>query len=370
MNSEPTSNHSTLPGERRAILAGLGGLAAGALLVGGRSAHAGPLDPPVGPVASTGKTLTEVEPRIAINAVNTPGDADSVFKITQPGSYYLTGNVTGPSGKSGIEIAASNVTIDLNGFALLGEAGSGSGIVATVAGNAVVVCNGNIRGWGSHGISLINFTETRVQRVIVINCLAYGFNLGGNSLVRDCLAASNGGNGFYVNGQGVIDSCEARGNAGDGIVLTAVGQVTRCVSRSNTLIGIRSSSNGFSLIADNIAVDNLSEGIRVSRACIVARNECAFNGVLGGAGIRVTGGDNRLEDNLCVNNTTTGISVDASGNIIVRNSCSGNGTNWNIVANNVYGPILDRSTPASAAVNGNAAASSLGTTDPHANFTF
>ena len=47
---------------------------------------AGPLDPPAGPVASTYKTLTEVEPRIAINATNTPGDADSIYKVTQPGS--------------------------------------------------------------------------------------------------------------------------------------------------------------------------------------------------------------------------------------------------------------------------------------------
>ena len=81
---------------------------------------AGPLDPPAGPVAPTYKTLTEVEPRIAINAANTPGDADSLFKITQPGSYYLTGNITGVVGRHGIEIAVPangpSVTIDLMGY--------------------------------------------------------------------------------------------------------------------------------------------------------------------------------------------------------------------------------------------------------------
>ena len=51
------------------------------------------LDPPVGPITSTFKTLTEVEPRIAINATNTPGDADSIYIISQPGSYYMTGNI-------------------------------------------------------------------------------------------------------------------------------------------------------------------------------------------------------------------------------------------------------------------------------------
>jgi hypothetical protein len=43
-------------------------------------------------VASTYKTLSEIEPRIALNQANTPGSASKLFRITQPGSYYLTGN--------------------------------------------------------------------------------------------------------------------------------------------------------------------------------------------------------------------------------------------------------------------------------------
>src|SRR6187397_3128637 len=78
--------------------------------------NAGDLNPPAGPVGSTMKNLSDVEPRIAVNATNTPGDADSVFKITQSGSYYLAGNITGVSAKYGVEIAASGVTLDLNGF--------------------------------------------------------------------------------------------------------------------------------------------------------------------------------------------------------------------------------------------------------------
>src|SRR5437762_13979859 len=97
---------------------------AAAVAVTGLIASAGNLNPPAGPVTPTMKTLTEVEPRIAINATNTPGDSDSLFKITQPGSYYLTGNITGVAGKHGIEIAASGVTLDLNGFDLLGAPSS------------------------------------------------------------------------------------------------------------------------------------------------------------------------------------------------------------------------------------------------------
>src|SRR5438093_7800183 len=99
-------------------------LSALALIAAAGVLYGGPLDPPAGPVTSTYKTLTEVEPRTAVNAVNTPGDFNSLFKISQPGSYYLTGNITGVASKHGIEIVASGVTLDLNGFDLLGAPGS------------------------------------------------------------------------------------------------------------------------------------------------------------------------------------------------------------------------------------------------------
>ena len=47
-----------------------------------------------------------------------------------------------------------------------------------------------------------------------------------------------------------------------------------------------------------------------------------------------------------------------------------NTTNWSIVANNYYGPIVNRTGAATAAVTGDAAASTLATTDPSANFTY
>ena len=89
---------------------------------------AGDLNPPVGPVIPTMKTLAEVEPRIAVNAINTPGDTNALFSITEPGSYYLTANVVGVVGKDGIVIQVSDVTLDLNGFALIGVPGSRRGI--------------------------------------------------------------------------------------------------------------------------------------------------------------------------------------------------------------------------------------------------
>src|SRR5437868_7397499 len=103
--------------KKQVFIAAFGIIAAGTAL-------AGPLNPPAGPVTSSYKTLTEVEPRTAINAANTPGDSFSVFKITQPGSYYLTSGFAGVTGKTGILIASGGVTLDLNGFTIrLGDSG-------------------------------------------------------------------------------------------------------------------------------------------------------------------------------------------------------------------------------------------------------
>lgn len=98
---------------------------------------AGPLTPPGAP-APTMKSLDEVEPRTPLTQSDTPGDATAVFKITQPGSYYLAGNIKPPAGKNGILIALlvpGVVEVDMGGFTMDGsEAGaSASGIVCSAA---------------------------------------------------------------------------------------------------------------------------------------------------------------------------------------------------------------------------------------------
>jgi parallel beta-helix repeat protein len=126
-------------------------------------------------------------------------------------------------------------------------------------------------------------------------------------------------------------------------------------------------------VKDCTAVGNKGDGIQISSDSRVVGNNCDSNGFpVGagdGAGIHSTGADNRIEANNVTDNTR-GIDVDLSGSLILRNSAAGNGTNYEIAGNNIFGSIVDRVGQLVAAVSGNSAGSSAGTTDPWANFSY
>jgi parallel beta-helix repeat protein len=335
------------------------------------SALAGPLNPPAGPVASTAKPLAEVEPRIAINSTNARGDANSLYKITQPGSYYLTGNITGVAGRHGIEIAASGVTLDLNGFDLVGvpEMGAFDGVSATLANlTDITVRNGSLRGWGGDGVDLATATTFNTVAIDLqaSGNAGNGISVNRNATLTRCAAYNNEGHGITAVNAATITECKAYGNDGAGITAGNGSTIIGCAAYSNGSFGI-STSHG-SVITHCSAYSNTTDGIRVLGQTVVTGNACANNGNGGdGAGILVLSSDNRIEGNNCTG-ADRGIDVDFAGNIIIRNTCSGNTTNWTIVAGNAYGPIVV--TPAGAAVEGNTAAAALGSTDPNANFTY
>lgn len=352
------------------------------------AALAGPLSPPAGPVAST----PGPEPRIAVNATNTPGDANSSFIISQPGSYYLTGNFTGVNAKNGISITSSNVTLDLNGFTLTGVAGSVRGIVMIAGINNTVIKNGSITNWGNGGLEttgggfggMIENISSRLNTgngitannaMIVRNCSAVGNTSIGiecfsNSIVVNCTAYQNGSHGISVTTGASVSYCSALQNTGSGFNSGFSGNsFAFCAANQND-------AHGFNLGSDNqisncVANTNGVDGIRVTTRNLVHANACTNNGtaVTTGAGVHATSSDNRIEGNFCTG-ADRGIDADTAGNIILRNTCANNTINWEIAANNVVGPIIDRTAPASAAISGNSAPSSTGSSDPNANFTF
>lgn len=339
-------------------------------------APAGPIDPPAGPVASTMKPLDQVEPRTPITAQTCPGDADSVFKITQPGSYYLTGEVAGEAGKRGIEIAAANVSIDLRGFTLHGVPGSLDGIGADMgAFGGLVVSNGAIRAWGGRGVYGAYAGRSRFEGLTITENGGLGLSCGDGSTVVNCMLSQNAGGGLYVS-FGTVVGCTAIGNTGDGF--SGAGATVRdCAASYNTESGFhlqsatlhncQASSNGIGfelysgcVLSDSTANYNATDGIKAEYNNTIRNCEALSNGDASwntGAGIRLTGANNRVEGNSASHNDT-GIDADAAGNIIITNSAADNTTNYSFVSGNTYGPIV---------TGGNGAISS---TSPWANFAF
>ena len=123
--------------EQYKIITGLLLLSAGIVLAQGS------LTPPGAP-APTMKTLNQVEPRTPISS--------APYTISQSGSYYLTTNLT--SSGHGIIITTNGVTLDLMGFTINGDRGSGDyGIFLDGETNSlieqVVVKNGIVRNFGN-----------------------------------------------------------------------------------------------------------------------------------------------------------------------------------------------------------------------------
>ncbi len=244
---------------------------------------AGPLDPPSGPVASTYKTLAEVEPRIAISAMNTPGDADSVYRITGSGSYYLVADVAAPSGRSAIEVdlnVAPDVTIDLNGFTLRGATGSLRGIVSSGFGH-IEVANGSITGFGQDGMEL-DCRTYRVERVTFSDCLR-GLNAGGYGKVSDCTFWEIVGDALRSASIACVAQCRFW-DCGTGISVPNSSVVTECQVVSSSNAGIIVGSN--SVVRDCVSVSNGDEGFATGDNVTLSQCVAEFNqiGFLAGDG--------------------------------------------------------------------------------------
>jgi hypothetical protein len=161
---------------------------------------------PSGPPAPTMRSLDQIEARVPVDAIHTPGDFQDVFIISQPGSYYLATNIVGASAKYGILVNTNNVTLDLNGFTLSGVSGAYGGIyIPNGPYYNIAIRNGTVTGWTTTGdFGIFSFARNATFENLCVSANLTGIACYDNSLVRNCNVSSNSSTGIYVNGTGCV----------------------------------------------------------------------------------------------------------------------------------------------------------------------
>jgi hypothetical protein len=241
----------------------------------------------------------------------TPGDAPGFpVSLYLPGSYKLSGNLTVPDAFTGaIDIRADNVTLDLNGFAILGPTVcSGTPLTCTPTGSVagvrsqsdidnVTVVNGSVRGMGSHGV-LLGGSFNRVEKIHATSNAAIGIAVGPGSIVTGNTATSNR---VY------------------GINAKAGSTVTGNTTSYNGTGGIFAETG--SVVTGNTALFNHREGINVGSGSTVSGN--TTNSTRTGPGI-IAGPGSTVSGNTAGSNGLAGIST-STGSTVTGNTSSSNG---------------------------------------------
>ena len=325
----------------------------------------GPLTPPGAPGA-TMKTLGQLEPRTAISNAN--------YTISQPGSYYLTTNLTAT--EHGIIIASDGVTLDLNGFSLTGDQGAGEYGLYILGDfssgyKGITVRNGSINRFN---------TGARLQHVSLSCFENLSFSSNNYGIILRSLLGQSSGNrithcrfsdsvafGVYVyaasSGQcngNTFSQCSITGSGGTGLFFFTQttsqcngNRVTECRLTANHGEGIVFNGSGSqcngNVVSDCIISDNQSAGVALSGSNSQCDGNRLVNCVLrknSGAGIVCVSADgNRIEQNVVSETTGSpsyGIQTTmSSNNLVVRNICSGQTSNFDLGANDTYGPIVE-----------------------------
>lgn len=264
----------------------------------------GSLIPPGAP-APTMKTLDQVEARIIINAANTPGNATNQFIIYAAGSYYLTSNIIGVSGKNGIMINATNVTIDLNGYLIFGVSGSGTGIWdgGNNRGNAIVR-NGTVLSWGGAGIDLAASYDSRIENLIVTNNGGVGMKMSDGCVLRDCMTRDNAGDNISTGFNANVTHCTAVGSMnGAGFNLGQDSVMTDCVANFNFGSGVNAAPN--CMISHCVTAQNQYCGIYAGNASTIAQCDATGNASYG-----IIGHDNATLTDCTATSNSAGVSLD------------------------------------------------------------
>lgn len=163
--------------------------------------------------------------QVLVNQSTVMASGGFPYTISQPGSYKLSGNLVAPAGVNGIRVAASNVTLDLNGFTLSGppDPCDGFGCVPTFGITAASVTGTTIRNGTISGFSLplvLSLATQIVSEDLVVNGAGgtAGAAFFGTSSIIHRLNTSGG----------VVVGCPAVVTESVAVNFTRTGDVTTC----------------------------------------------------------------------------------------------------------------------------------------------
>jgi hypothetical protein len=319
---------------------------------------------PLGAPAPTMKTLDQVESRTIVNATNTPGNSSYSFVISQPGSYYLTGNFTAVDSKGGINVTAADVTLDLNGYTLSGGSSSTGAGISLPSGSvdSVTIRNGKVISWGTDGILASSSARMAVENIHAQNNGRNGSNTGAGmfvgqqSHVRHCSAIGNSRGGIEAGDGTSVSDCEAANNQSYGISISD-GIVSRCTLVANginvvndgIITDCRVSSGGISALGSTISVagctvvsNGVGNGIKTGGNATIEHcsvSSSIGDGISSGAGSTLRGcsaranagngivlGDHSTaQDCVSSGNTGDGITVTVECSVLNCNACANTG---------------------------------------------
>ena len=254
-------------------------------------------------------------------------------------SYMLTSNLELPNENTkGISLSAESISINLNGFAILGTTScSGTPNVCSPVAPA-----GQARGIVAErpGMGQPRVAGTRVTNGVVAKTSGSGIALGPGSHVENVRAIFNGRVGIEVDSDSVVRESVAHRNQ-RGISAAGSGEVMYCaitensddgltVGEGSTVTGNAVSENGNGIlsgagatISHNASTKNRSVGVFCKGGCSVIANTAYDNGENGiGDGIFCTEGCN-VRANTVHENENFGIVLGAnsaySHNVVTDN---------------------------------------------------
>ena len=311
-------------------------------------ASAGPLAPPAGPIAPTQRTVIAALP----------------FTINQPGSYIIWADLTGVAGAAGVTIDADDVTLDLNGFSLIGVPGSQAGVFVDTSngfGNNVTIRNGAIHNWDADGVRAGSAVATTVEDIWCGNNGGEGIHVANQSTVIDCLVSNQPLNGITARVGSTVVNCRATSCLAAGIAVQDGSIARDCTSFGNG-DGFSAFEGSFIRDCTSLSSSNFgafldfgstitgctirhsgNSGIECVNENVVEGNRLSLNASAGvGSGINVTGSLNRIVGNSVISIAGAGligINVQTVQNTIHSNSATGGVPNYQAIPGNDVAPI-------------------------------